>query len=1452
MSLIQKGLLLKYTLILIALAWLGTRTFAQDIRGIQDAGKFIKPLPYSRPLPAVSAKNNFLLPPITAAGTNQPQAPCQNTAFYMRMSAPAGQQISLTDLKTMTDGSFVAAAQIRLPDGRLQAALIKLDNNGAIASQRILSVDNEDCTIDGLWLTPDGLVHASGFTRAIPGKSFVIQLSPALTTNWVRTMEITGQPLRTYVTVGEDRNVFWASQSGSIMHYGLFSPAGVLQWTRTAWPANATDLVAVSNQAYNSYTIAFHGQEGGLPKARYMLVNATDGSVASEFAGGQAGEQTRTGKISHFNNRLLRLETHRSAAGAFTLKRHIQFYAQENEVTHTFTIPGLNDFLATAAMDHSGDVMGVCLPTTGRFFFLKQFGYYQTRLEKAREYQVPIGATLISATRSFDGGFLFGLNTQNTNEILLLKTDSAGQVPTCSSTTANILSTEQMMTANPVQPGSSQSFILQAQNGLSAFANTTLTGRFDCFANTCLPPPPEDSCLASYYRVFRSNSYGDYTFGYALMRGQRHLLNTGRYNRVLPGSNTYTSTLKLVDDRGGFLKAVNLTDSGKTIDFTMHRLNDRQVMIVSNNSFNTVSRFGITLVDENLNMVWSKTINSQFDFSTAGVGVGDVHKDAEGNFYLAGTKLGFGETPKCTILKLDPNGNMLWSKTYQWPDGLFGMISITSTPSSVVAIIETSNENKTTIRLSKTDGSLLNSYRFKYAVSNSAAFYAYKHPFAYSEGNIYYSGHGSNDFFLMGKLDSTGRPLAFKTIQHDGSITRAGTIHQVNIYASYVYYDGQGWQEVLLKADTALKFNFIRQVARPLYGYKQGLQISDNGSIYAAGVQWYDNQNFDSYLAKFDADGYLGTCVVQDLVPPVADVALNPVSVQPTSVDRTITVNNNTMTLVPDPVGLSYAQLLCSSTSNCSTIDLRGPSAVCELDTDVHIPFATNPGCTLKPGWIYDTAFAQLQRITDTSTVFRFRKAGNIQLKATINAGCRLFADSLIISVRDARTRPQLGADTVFCPGDTLRLSAGPGFASYRWQDGNRDSVYNVRQPGTYRVSVTNLCGNTYGDTIVVQRAAVPLLNLGNDTTLCPASNLSLEASAGFSSYTWTLSNGSQDSGRNLLLNNLSSPLSIRILARTVDGCVARDSLDIGIFPTPSVSIGPDIEFCSGDSVRISGGAGYLNYTWNNGNTTSSIVARTTGQYWLQATDVNGCVSSDTMSVTVNPLPVINLGADRDLCAGETLTLDPGNFSQYRWQDGSTNRTLPVTQAGVYWVTVTNNRGCVGSDSLRIGAILPSPSDFLQASVTFCKYQDVTLSPARRFNAYLWSTGARQQTLTVDRGGRYTLEVTDLNGCRGRDTIQVIENDCLTGVFIPNAFTPNGDNLNDRFMALVYGRVISFKMQVYNRFGELVYSTTDPRQGWDGIFKGKGSPAGNFVWQCSYQLEGSEPVFQKGTVMLIR
>jgi gliding motility-associated-like protein len=834
------------------------------------------------------------------------------------------------------------------------------------------------------------------------------------------------------------------------------------------------------------------------------------------------------------------------------------------------------------------------------------------------------------------------------------------------------------------------------------------------------------------------------------------------------------------------------------------------------------------------------------------MGVGDVHKDQEGNYYLAGTTLGFGEGPKCSIIKLDAAGNLVWNKTYQWPDGLFGVVSIASTANAVVAIIETSNANKTTLRLSKSDGSLLNGYRFKYSVSNSANFYLIKHPFGYSNGRFFYAGHGANDHFLMGALDSTGRPLSLKTIAYDGSITRAGVIKDGHIYATFRYFDGMRVQEVVLKADSNLNLSFIRQYDQPVSRNHESLEVDENGSVYAAGVQWYDNQYFDSYLAKLDPDGSLGTCASQDIIPPLQSVTLDPVSILPILVTRNFTPAANTLTLVPNLVELTYAQLLCSSTSNCSTVDVRSPGPVCLLNTDVSVPFTTNPGCTLRPNWVYDTTFAQLQRVTDTNAVFRFRRAGNIQLKATLNAGCRTYADSVTISVSDAAARPQLGADTLFCPGDSIRLRAGAGFASYRWQDGSTDSILVARQPGTYRVTVTNACADQFSDTIIIRRVDVPLLSIGNDSSLCPGSSLSLQASPGFDRYQWTLSTGETFSGPSITLNDLRNSVRVRTEARTIEGCMSRDSVDLQIFNALSVQIGPDLFFCSGDSAQISAGTGFRAYAWSNGSTNPSITIRNAGSYSVRVEDANGCVSRDTMVLEVSAIPEFDLGAGRDLCTGESLTLDPGNFSQYRWQDGSTNRSFRATQAGLYVVTVTNSRGCSGSDSLRIGAILPAPSDFLQASTTLCKYQEVSLSPTRRFNEYLWSTGARQQTITVDRGGRYWLEVTDQQGCRGRDTIQVIENDCLTGVFIPNAFTPNGDNLNDRFLALVYGRVESFRLEVYNRFGELVYATTDPRESWDGNFKGKQSPGGNFVWVCRYQLAGESPVLKKGTVVLIR
>ena len=92
----------------------------------------------------------------------------------------------------------------------------------------------------------------------------------------------------------------------------------------------------------------------------------------------------------------------------------------------------------------------------------------------------------------------------------------------------------------------------------------------------------------------------------------------------------------------------------------------------------------------------------------------------------------------------------------------------------------------------------------------------------------------------------------------------------------------------------------------------------------------------------------------------------------------------------------------------------------------------------------------------------------------------------------------------------------------------------------------------------------------------------------------------------------------------------------------------------------------------------------------------------------------------------------------------------------------------------------------------------------------------------------------------------------MSGLYVPNAFTPNGDQLNDVFRAMAYGKVVSFRFEIYDRFGQLIFNTTDPRAGWDGSVNGKTKASGVFAWQCVCQFEGSDPVYKKGTVTLIR
>jgi gliding motility-associated-like protein len=245
--------------------------------------------------------------------------------------------------------------------------------------------------------------------------------------------------------------------------------------------------------------------------------------------------------------------------------------------------------------------------------------------------------------------------------------------------------------------------------------------------------------------------------------------------------------------------------------------------------------------------------------------------------------------------------------------------------------------------------------------------------------------------------------------------------------------------------------------------------------------------------------------------------------------------------------------------------------------------------------------------------------------------------------------------------------------------------------------------------------------------------------------------------------------------------------------------------------------------------------------------------SSNTIAITVFPDPEVTLDHTTTLCTGDTRQLDAGNFSSYLWNTGSTGRTIFVNNTGTYSVTVTDSHGCTGSDVASINTLLPSPSAFLPKDTSICSYGSLELQVKAGFNNYLWSNGEISPAITITQPGQYWLQATNnSNSCIGKDTINVAPKDCLKGFYIPTAFTPNGDGRNDLFKPMLFGNVKQYNFRVYDRWGQVVFQTSDQTKGWNGVFKGQLQESHVFVWICTYQFEGEKQTVEKGTVAVIK
>jgi len=262
---------------------------------------------------------------------------------------------------------------------------------------------------------------------------------------------------------------------------------------------------------------------------------------------------------------------------------------------------------------------------------------------------------------------------------------------------------------------------------------------------------------------------------------------------------------------------------------------------------------------------------------------------------------------------------------------------------------------------------------------------------------------------------------------------------------------------------------------------------------------------------------------------------------------------------------------------------------------------------------------------------------------------------------------------------------------------------------------------------------------------------------------------------------------------------------------------------------------------------------------------INAIYRIDT--VRIYTLPKIQMQPNQDLCAGDTIDITPtitennGDVS-YDWSgpNGYTSQnqklqlnTVNTDQSGTYTLLITDTMYCQKTDTVKIN-IAPSPE------IAFSEHDTLWVEPGFLLEAglgadyYIWNTGDTTESIVVDSIGKYTVLVTSYEGCKSTDGVQILWGG--TPFYIPNAFSPNGDGLNDTFSPIPrYDYVNRYHMSIFNRWGQMIYETTDIKKGWDGTYKGNRCMLGTYVYRIVYEDLGQQPMESKiveGTVMLVR
>jgi gliding motility-associated-like protein len=384
----------------------------------------------------------------------------------------------------------------------------------------------------------------------------------------------------------------------------------------------------------------------------------------------------------------------------------------------------------------------------------------------------------------------------------------------------------------------------------------------------------------------------------------------------------------------------------------------------------------------------------------------------------------------------------------------------------------------------------------------------------------------------------------------------------------------------------------------------------------------------------------------------------------------------------------------------------------------------------------------------------------------------------------------------------------------------------------------------------------------------------------GINNWEWTFSDGTTQTGQTVTYLAATTTPTVSITLKVDNGfCNETITQDVtlGNYFKPGISLVQNDTICFGTPVSLIngtiGGIG-LQHLWQfgdatiyNGITPPPHLYALPQSYTIRliVNDVYGCIDTAEQKIVIAPTAYIDInGVKPQYCAGQTLLLTKTAtlfVDTYTWDNGNGKTWNNVKSIlfkydaeSPYTITLIGmDRFCGQVTATKNTQVYSIPRLDLGRDTVLCS--DDVLQIGTAFNpayTYTWNTGENTAQINTSFGTKKYSLLVDNHGCSAKDEINVkVLSVCL--IKVPNAFSPNGDGKNDKLMALNADLAKQFKLTVFNRMGELMFTTQNPLQGWDGNYKGQPADPGTYVWELSYiNPWNKKAIYEKGTTILIK